>query len=117
MKARAWFEARGRSMRSRGLSWAQAKQAIGLYALPGWAQAAVARGHLLQDARRSPALRALRERARAIVADPCAYCAGLGVVADTVGARAMCGGCMGTGEDVAADGVPASFNDQPKEPK
>lgn len=48
MKARAWFEARGRSMRSRGFDWAQAKQAIGLYALPVWARRAFARGHLMQ---------------------------------------------------------------------
>jgi hypothetical protein len=49
MKARVWFEAQGRRMRSRGYNWPQAKVAIGLYSLPQWAQRAFARGHLLQS--------------------------------------------------------------------
>ncbi len=48
MKARIWFEARGRSARARGLSWPDAKITIGLYQLPTWAQRAFARGHLME---------------------------------------------------------------------
>jgi hypothetical protein len=52
MKARIHFERVGRSLRSRGFSWAQAKSLTALYTLPAFAQAAIARGHLLQQPRR-----------------------------------------------------------------
>lgn len=48
MKARHYFEALGRSYRSRGLGWSLAKAAVGLHSLPKFAQEAFARGHLLQ---------------------------------------------------------------------
>lgn len=48
MKARIWFEAQGRSMKSRGINWFDAKRLIGIHSLPEFAKKAFARGHLLQ---------------------------------------------------------------------
>ena len=48
MKARKWFESRGQSLRSQGFTWHEAKILTRLYTLPRWAQAAIARGHMLQ---------------------------------------------------------------------
>jgi hypothetical protein len=48
MKARHRFEAIGRSYRSRGIPWWAVKRLTNLYALPAFAQSAIARGHLLQ---------------------------------------------------------------------
>lgn len=48
MKASVWFEAQGRSMKSRGINWFDAKRLIGIYSLPAFAKKAFARGHLLQ---------------------------------------------------------------------
>jgi hypothetical protein len=57
MKARTFFEAIGRSCRSRGFDWSATKRIAGgsgsvlaFYGLPKFAQQAVARGHLLQPA-------------------------------------------------------------------
>jgi hypothetical protein len=46
MKARAWFEARGQSLRARGVTWQELKFLTGLYRLPKFAQSALARGHM-----------------------------------------------------------------------
>lgn len=48
MKARTYFEAWGQSLRSRGVPWHLAKRITNLYALPPFAQQAIARGHMLQ---------------------------------------------------------------------
>lgn len=48
MKAKTWFESRGRAMRSAGYTWPEVKRTLNLYALPKWAQSAIARGHMLQ---------------------------------------------------------------------
>jgi hypothetical protein len=48
MKASVWFESQGRSLRSRGYNWHQAKVHIGLNQLPHWAKMAFARGHMYQ---------------------------------------------------------------------